>query len=137
MARVLLVDDDKMVMESYIDMLREAGHAVVFCDRLDEAVAAFERAPFDVLVLDLMLPPGARFENRWRETGAPPGALFRDFIRQQNDSILIIFLTNFSNRLRDSRCLDDPHEVGFAKRDYSPVMFSQEVGRMLAVANVS
>jgi two-component system response regulator FlrC len=54
--RVLLVDDDPAATRLYKNYLVADGHDVVVADSGIEAVEATERQPFDVIVMDLMMP---------------------------------------------------------------------------------
>ncbi|NQX11789.1 response regulator transcription factor [Microbacteriaceae bacterium VKM Ac-2855] len=54
--RVLLVEDDPGIRSIIERALREAGHAVDDYVRSDEALMAAELEPFDLLILDVMLP---------------------------------------------------------------------------------
>jgi DNA-binding response OmpR family regulator len=54
--RVLLVEDDPGIRSVIERALREASHAVDSFTRSDEALVAAELEPFDLLILDVMLP---------------------------------------------------------------------------------
>ena len=61
-ARVLLVEDDRSIREVTALGLRRAGFEVTTAANGDEALTAVGSAPFDVLVLDVMLPGRDGFE---------------------------------------------------------------------------
>jgi two-component system, OmpR family, response regulator len=79
-ARILLVEDDpnlSMVLKDYLEIL---FYDTTLCDDGDEALAAFRTNPFDLCILDVMLPKKDGF------------AIARE-IRKVNKDIPIIFLT--------------------------------------------
>ena len=58
MMRVLLVEDDHVLGSAIADQVVADGHSVDRVTRLDEAGAALKAFPFDLVLLDLMLPDG-------------------------------------------------------------------------------
>ncbi|WP_224360697.1 GGDEF domain-containing protein [Hyalangium versicolor] len=56
MARILLVDDEKMAQTLYGDYLRAAGHTVTAVSRFEEVREALESTHYDAVVTDLILP---------------------------------------------------------------------------------
>lgn len=56
--RILLVEDDAMLGEAVRDYLANAGHALDWMHRLDDAGNAFAAMPYDLVLLDLHLPDG-------------------------------------------------------------------------------
>jgi two-component system alkaline phosphatase synthesis response regulator PhoP len=56
MSRILLVEDDEHLAEGMCFNLRNAGYDVVHVDRGEDALARLERGPFDLVLLDVMLP---------------------------------------------------------------------------------
>lgn len=53
---IILVEDDALIRMNTSDILKEAGHIVVDAGSAEEAMAALETVPFDVLVTDISLP---------------------------------------------------------------------------------
>jgi diguanylate cyclase (GGDEF)-like protein len=62
MARILLVDDEKLARTLYGDYLTAVGHAVTAVGSLQEARAALAADRFDAVVTDLILPGGDGME---------------------------------------------------------------------------
>jgi DNA-binding response OmpR family regulator len=56
MMKVLLVEDDRKILSFVAKGLREQGFLVDTCENGDEAYALASGQPYDVLVLDIMLP---------------------------------------------------------------------------------
>lgn len=56
MSRVMVVDDDKLVLTSVQMILIHAGHNVVAVDRAHDGIAALERRSFDLIITDLFMP---------------------------------------------------------------------------------
>ena len=62
MARILLVDDEKVARAVYGDYLTDAGHEVHAVSGVTEARAALALHSFDLVVTDLILPQGDGME---------------------------------------------------------------------------
>ncbi len=58
MARILLVEDEEHLALGLRFNLENAGYEVRLARTADQALAALEREPFDLLLLDVMLPGG-------------------------------------------------------------------------------
>jgi CheY-like chemotaxis protein len=56
MARILVVDDDTLVLASVQMLLIHAGHEVLAADQARKAVLALEREPFDLVIVDVFMP---------------------------------------------------------------------------------
>lgn len=56
--RVLLVEDDPVLGEAVRDQIAADGHAVDWVQRLDAAESSLRAVPYDLVLLDLMLPDG-------------------------------------------------------------------------------
>ena len=74
MTRILVVEDEQAIAEAVSYALRDAGYDVDCADDGDEAIAAVRREPYDLMVLDLLLPgrPGMEIcETLRRESDLP------------------------------------------------------------------
>jgi two-component system OmpR family response regulator len=80
--RVLLVEDDDVLRGNYETLLSRHHLSVCACATRSDAVAAFSREAFDVVILDVTL--GREYEAGF--------ALFQAF-REKNKTVPIIFLT--------------------------------------------
>ena len=61
-ASLLLVDDDKHILESMAGWLREQGYVVETANSRASAVAALEKKPFEIALCDIQLDDGDGFE---------------------------------------------------------------------------
>jgi PAS domain S-box-containing protein len=59
---VLLAEDNPVNQKLVVTLLRRRGHAVVVAGTGKEAVAALERQPFDVVLMDVQMPEMGGFE---------------------------------------------------------------------------
>jgi signal transduction histidine kinase len=55
-AKLLIADDEPMQLRALCDTLQDQGYEVQGCANGAEALAALQRAPFDLLLADLMMP---------------------------------------------------------------------------------
>ncbi len=67
--RILVVDDDDGVREALSEFLRSLGYSVVPVESGEEALAAFGKGEFDVVMADLIMPKmdGMELLQRIRE----------------------------------------------------------------------
>ena len=63
MRRVLVVDDDPMVCESIAACLEHQGFHVAMADGGDAGMRALESSDFDVMLVDIFMPPMRGFES--------------------------------------------------------------------------
>jgi DNA-binding response OmpR family regulator len=62
MSRILVVEDELHIAEGILFNLEEEGHEVVHVTTGDEAISSAAEAPFDLVLLDIMLPGMLGFE---------------------------------------------------------------------------
>ncbi len=76
--RLLVVEDDIKISSFVAQGLRQAGYAVDQCARGDDAKVQGTLAPYDVAVVDVMLPhlDGIRLVQQWRQMGVTMPVLF-------------------------------------------------------------
>ena len=72
--RILLIEDDKRLAEMVSNYLGEAGFATAIAHNGASGIALHDREPFDILILDLMLPDmdGLDVCRRIREKSQTP-----------------------------------------------------------------
>lgn len=56
MARILLIDDEELVLSTLQTALTKAGHEVVTARNGSEGLAAFRRQPVDLVITDIIMP---------------------------------------------------------------------------------
>jgi CheY-like chemotaxis protein len=56
MAKILIIEDDGDLVETFVDLLENGGHSVVHTSRLSEAVEQLEKVRPEIMTLDLNLP---------------------------------------------------------------------------------
>jgi len=56
MARVLVIDDDKLFVKLMVHALQERGHVVESASDGSAGLRVFTAAPFDVVVCDMLMP---------------------------------------------------------------------------------
>ena len=62
MKRILLVEDDPLIIEIYTTKLQEAGFKVEAANNGAQAVKMLKQEKFDLLILDIVLPELTGFE---------------------------------------------------------------------------
>jgi len=87
--RILLIEDDRVLGEAVRDQLAADGQSVDWVDRLDAAGAALASTPFDLVLLDLMLPDGRGlpFLRRLRGRGDATPVIILTALDQLSDRI--------------------------------------------------
>ena len=56
MSKILIVEDDPSIQALLHDFIKEAGHNIVLAADGVEALAKYSEQPFDLVLLDIMLP---------------------------------------------------------------------------------
>jgi|GEM_PF-1568768 len=90
--RILVVDDEQVVLESTQFMLQQLGYHVTACASANEALACFSANPqgFDLVLSDMTMP---------RTSGVE---LLR-LIREQRSSLPVVLMTGFAGLLNEKK----------------------------------
>ena len=87
--RILLIEDDAVLGAAVRDQIAGDGHGVDWVQRLDAADLAITGVPYDLVLLDLMLPDGRGlpFLRRLRARGAATPVIILTALDQVSDRI--------------------------------------------------
>ena len=87
--RILLIEDDAVLGAAVRDQIAGDGHSVDWVQRLDAADTAIAGVPYDLVLLDLMLPDGRGipFLRRLRARGAVTPVIILTALDQVSDRI--------------------------------------------------
>ena len=86
MKKILLIEDEKMLAEMYIDKFREAGHDIILMFSAEEALDYLKENKPDLILLDILLPRinGIGFLEEFRKM-------------KEISDILIVCLSNYDD----------------------------------------
>lgn len=87
--RILLIEDDAVLGAAVRDQIAGDGHSVDWVQRLDAADTAIAGVPYDLVLLDLMLPDGQGlpFLRRLRARGEATPVIILTALDQVSDRI--------------------------------------------------
>ena len=87
--RILLIEDDAVLGAAVRDQIAGDGHSVDWVQRLDAADTAIADVPYDLVLLDLMLPDGRGlpFLRRLRARGEATPVIILTALDQVSDRI--------------------------------------------------
>ena len=96
---VLLVDDDKLPMQFYVKALEEKGFKVRHCLEPGSALefVGEKGSQIDAIILDIMMPPGDRYEHEHTNEGLRTGVFLLPDLRKYCPNIPVVVLTNVRN----------------------------------------
>ena len=105
MTRVLVVEDEESYSDALAYMLRKEGFEVGIAGTGPEAIAEFERAGADIVLLDLMLPDGNGMQ------------LFDDAKSLQNTEVVLITgHASLETSIQALRCGTPPETASMVMR---------------------
>ncbi len=134
---ILFIDDERRVMDSYIDYLTlklsPEGYDVVFLDTIDPALDFLENRAneIDMIILDVMMPPGTKLDREQTSYGLRTGIVFYDLIRKKLPILPILVFTNYSDEDLEKRLENDPNCRFYQKTDFLLEDLFNEVKDML------
>ena len=134
--RILFVDDEVRRMATVVDELRLEGHEVVFQAHVDPALALINDPgeQFDVVVIDVSMPPGRAFQTDDTDGGARTGFHLYDVLRQMRPKIKVIVLTNVADRGVEEHFKNETQSLCRVVRKPSvlPFQFVEEIRKFVA-----
>ncbi|MCA9016326.1 MAG: response regulator [Planctomycetaceae bacterium] len=130
---ILFVDDETRLMDSYVEELKLSGYEVEFQPNVDKALAFFTKnhANIELMILDIMMPPGASFEGGDNIWGLRTGQYFYEKIRPMAPDLPVIILTNVSDELLAERFQQENNCWFLRKEDFLPFELVQQIRQIL------
>ena len=121
LGRVLVVDDNVMVRESYTELLRRRGYDVLQAGDGEEALDVVRDHSIDLAIVDVMMPVMGGLE-------------FRQHLQKKAPSVATILVTGQPDRVNDL-VEDDPEfqsgRVSILYKPVHPVTLLDEVDKRL------
>lgn len=130
---ILVIDDEKREMDSYVQELQLVGYEVRFEKDVDLALGFFEEhgAEVDLLVLDIMMPSGSRFKEVDTSRGLRTGLLVYEWLRERAPDLPCLILTNVSKEDVADRFRTEEMCWFLLKEDYMPFELAEKVASIL------
>lgn len=133
---ILLVDNEKSRMQVYIEELEIAGYQVELKTDIDSALQYWHenQDKIDLLILDIMMPSGKLSGEPKINGGLRTGIVFYQKVRENNQNVPIIFLTNvskISDPELEKEIVNNPKSKFLQKLETLPSQLIEEVNQML------
>lgn len=122
--RILVIDDDEINRHIMTRQLERQGHTVVTADSGKEALSLLRQVPFDIIILDVMMPDMNGFQVLEQLKG---NEHFSDM------PVIII------SALEDSQAMAKCIEMGaedYLPREYDPIILRARIGSILERAKL-
>jgi CheY-like chemotaxis protein len=95
---LLVVDNDRLPLDPWIDMLEDAGYQIEFKNHADRALKFAETTPdIEGAVIDVMMPAPADWGGE-AQGGMASGVVLAQKLREKHPDLPIIFLTGQMNQ---------------------------------------
>lgn len=134
---ILLVDDEPRKMDSYILELKFSGYEVEFKQDVDSAFKYIHKnaSKLDLIVLDILMPPGEITKNMDTNDGLRTGVCFLELIRKELSVVPIFIFTNTyinDDPKFDKIIKEDKNIKLLYKTDNLPFELAEKVQNILA-----
>jgi CheY-like chemotaxis protein len=136
-ATVVLIDEDKFALSFYEDAIRSGGFALRHCYTVESALEVVGREKPDLIVLDVMMPPGRTYSEDESRHGLWTGVLLHEDLQRLAPGVPIIVLTNCSSREILSALQDKPKTKVLSKAECPPVALVEVIDAMIGAARRS
>jgi CheY-like chemotaxis protein len=124
--KILLAEDNPINQTLALTILEGWGHTIVLAQDGVEAVEAFEREPFDIVLMDMQMP---------RKDGFEATASIRDLEKKSGTHIPIIALTAHALKGDRERCLEGGMD-GYVSKPLQEEALYAEIVRLVPTPTV-
>lgn len=130
---ILVVDDEKRTLDSYLQELALSGFEVRYESSVDEGLKFLEMNATEVklLILDVMMPSGEAFDDDATEKGLRTGVYFYERVRKTNEQLPIMIFTNVVDDGVRRKFEQDKYCRFFQKEELLPYELAETVRDVL------
>jgi CheY-like chemotaxis protein len=135
--RMLFVDDEDWSVTPYFAKLNDAGVKVDLAKDGDEAFERLQKGKYDLIVLDVMLPPGNKIGKQVEPRKA--GGILLEMIRknqipnmQTAPNVPVAILT----AVTDQKLADIVKELEVREVFEKPALFDEVTGKLMRLLNI-
>ena len=131
---ILFVDDERRHTSDFVRELEESGYQISFQSNVDLALQFLEESENDIelMILDIMMPPGKRFRDVDTDEGLRTGVYLYERAREIRPELPVIILTNVSDEELEVQFRREANCWYFQKKHYLPYEVAHEVNRILS-----
>ena len=133
--KILFVDDEDWSVDAYFDKLRDHGLQFDLAINGDEAIDRLRSEKYDLIILDIMLPPGNKIGKDVEPRRA--GAILLDMIRKKevpdmktSPGVLVVVLT----AVTDQKLLENVRKLDVKEIFQKPAPFDEVTEMLLTLA---
>lgn len=118
---ILLIDDEEMPANYYVQAFEMEGVKVSRAKSTDEALDLAQKdGPFDMIIIDIMMPPGERLANLDTQDGLTSGIALYEMLAAICPNVPAIFLSNVRNQNILDQAARETKLTVLSKFDYHP-----------------
>jgi CheY-like chemotaxis protein len=126
MGHVLIVEDNALVRESFVELLGQRGYQVIEAPNGEDALSALKRRPCQLAIVDIMMPTMGGLEFRQELMSAAPQTKIV-FVTGQPDK--------FESLVEDDPDFQDGH-LNVLYKPVHPVKLLAEVERLIGAPEI-
>lgn len=131
---ILFIDDEKRRMSSYLEACQFAGLEVKLIDDPELGWEEFlgSKKSLDLLILDIMLPTGDRFDRPGSLGGIRTGLELLKDVRKEAPRLPVLLFTQSNDREPDEMIISDPRSYIERKINVLPSELPDLVRKILS-----
>lgn len=139
MAAIFWLDDeaDRLTFDTTREVLESAGMQVTSSTSVTEAARLLleQRSHFDLVLLDVLMPPQGRYSKDESENGTATGLRFLEELKRQRPDLPVILVTVTQQAEDLDRFLSEQHVDGYVKKPFLPHDLLEEIQAILGRAD--
>lgn len=122
MAKILIIEDEKILAQMYKDVLESEGFEVKVAFDAEEALEILKSEKFNLILLDILLP---------RKNGLD---LLEELRKEKSSLPIILAFSNFDDPKARAKAFKLGAKEYLLKTDYTPGDLVKRIKKMLSIA---